>query len=772
MFLFSLFFILFQRLFFQLEEAQWFYEDFVRVENPTLPSMKLKTFAERLVQACPIIKVYSSDIVSDLAKFNSYKSVIPVRGAIILNKKMTKTLMVRGWKTQASWGFPRGKIAKDEEDVPCAIREVYEEIGFDITPYIVAEDFVEVTIRQKSFKLFIVRGVPGNTKFQPQTRKEIGRIEWHDVKSLPAYSKSSSKTNNSSEDYFMVAPFMPGLAKYIAKAKGLSSSLTKSETQALRNLLRVEEQTEKIDDDVAAQQLLDLLKSSARLKEEEKEKEVSDRKILLDLLHKNRGLEEEQVDEHQKDLASAKEILSLLRSEINHYDIMRGFNEIPQHPDQFMPMYLPPPPLPPFDMNMPYPPPPPPPPPPPMQFPFLPHQFPMPPFPQPMQQSQFQEQEKLRYSPQVPPSPPNPMLQALVSSRQHKPTRSSSGTNSPKSSGNKLDLFINKKTNEPRKASSALLSLLQPANEKNEEIKPAENVEEDKTTEASINAGISLMHLLKPPEQGELETIIIKEQPKEQSKQQQSLMNLLKNNDGNNERLANEEALNNSVLGLFDDANGFSESKPRSPRSTVEGVSERPVTDNKQSKRTQDLLEMLKAGSGSNSNTLQERTNNDNELVGKLKGESEPQAGISKAKAVETRDSSLDLLGLLKGNSQDIAKEESSSLASSELLSMLKKTDNKNKPEELKSKGVLGKMWGLFQSEKSPKNESNLLLSMIKPQPNDEKESGVEPPSDGSLWDGIVRTSDDGVDASTENFPKNKEQKKLEFLKRFSEGTL
>jgi len=28
--------------------------------------------------------------------------------------------------------FPRGKINKDEKDLDCAIREVYEETGFDI----------------------------------------------------------------------------------------------------------------------------------------------------------------------------------------------------------------------------------------------------------------------------------------------------------------------------------------------------------------------------------------------------------------------------------------------------------------------------------------------------------------------------------------------------------------------------------------------------------------------------------------------------------------
>ena len=133
--------------------------------------MKLRSFSENLFNVCPLLKTYISDVSAAINHFQSYKSVIPVRGAIILNKKMTKALMVKGWKSSATWGFPRGKINKNEPDDLCAVREVYEEIGFDISPYLVPEDYIEVTIRQKNFKLYIICGVPGNTQFCPQTRK-------------------------------------------------------------------------------------------------------------------------------------------------------------------------------------------------------------------------------------------------------------------------------------------------------------------------------------------------------------------------------------------------------------------------------------------------------------------------------------------------------------------------------------------------------------------------------------------------------------------------
>ena len=37
---------------------------------------------------------------------------------------MDKVLMVKGWNAKASWGFPKGKINKDEKESECAIREV------------------------------------------------------------------------------------------------------------------------------------------------------------------------------------------------------------------------------------------------------------------------------------------------------------------------------------------------------------------------------------------------------------------------------------------------------------------------------------------------------------------------------------------------------------------------------------------------------------------------------------------------------------------------
>ena len=50
----------FERLFFQIEQAHWFYDDFYCDSDPTLPRMKLKAFSRELFHRSPQLKAYAS----------------------------------------------------------------------------------------------------------------------------------------------------------------------------------------------------------------------------------------------------------------------------------------------------------------------------------------------------------------------------------------------------------------------------------------------------------------------------------------------------------------------------------------------------------------------------------------------------------------------------------------------------------------------------------------------------------------------------------------
>lgn len=167
-----------ERICFQIEEAQWFYEDFVRPLDTSLPSLNLRDFSLAIFKHCPLFAGFSEEHhLLAFSEFLAYKTRIPVRGAILLDESMDHALLVKGWKKGANWSFPRGKINKDEKDLDCAIREVYEETGFDIASAgLDAGDstkFIEVTMREQQIRLYVFRGISMDTAFQTRTRKEI-----------------------------------------------------------------------------------------------------------------------------------------------------------------------------------------------------------------------------------------------------------------------------------------------------------------------------------------------------------------------------------------------------------------------------------------------------------------------------------------------------------------------------------------------------------------------------------------------------------------------
>ncbi|KAG6040457.1 hypothetical protein E4U41_000497 [Claviceps citrina] len=218
------------RICFQVEEAQWFYEDFIRPLDLNLPSMSLRTFCLRIFQHCPLLASFSvENHTKAFEEFLQYKTRVPVRGAIMLNQEMDSVVLVKGWKKGANWSFPRGKINKDEDDLDCAVREVYEETGLDLraaglVPTEKKPKYIEISMREQQLRLYVFRDIPMDTKFQPRTRKEISKIEWYKLSELPAYRKKGAQSQNESSGpavnkFYMVAPFLLPLKKWIMSQK-------------------------------------------------------------------------------------------------------------------------------------------------------------------------------------------------------------------------------------------------------------------------------------------------------------------------------------------------------------------------------------------------------------------------------------------------------------------------------------------------------------------------------------------------------------------------
>lgn len=192
------------RLFFQIEQAYWYYEDFKADKYSHLPHFaSLKTFAEKMFNHSALLSKMGGKFSELFTDFRQYKSGIPVFGCIILNPKMNKVALVCDYNSK-SWMFPRGKVNEGESDMSCAIREVFEETGFNAAPYCKEDDHLVVFQDGKKVKLYIASYVPENIPFDIKVRKEISAVQFYPIDALP---KST----------YGVFPFIPKLKRWVSK---------------------------------------------------------------------------------------------------------------------------------------------------------------------------------------------------------------------------------------------------------------------------------------------------------------------------------------------------------------------------------------------------------------------------------------------------------------------------------------------------------------------------------------------------------------------------
>ena len=173
----------------RMEQAYWYYEDKLRLEQPQLPSFSsLKLFSEYFINLKPqTFSTISFDLSHSYNIYQRHRARIPACGGILLNKERTKFLLVRDFYSK-SWMFPRGKNEYGESDMDCAVREVREETGYDMRENINESDVFILKDNAKTIKLYIARDVPEDFPFKPQTIKEISNIQFFDINNIPANS--------------------------------------------------------------------------------------------------------------------------------------------------------------------------------------------------------------------------------------------------------------------------------------------------------------------------------------------------------------------------------------------------------------------------------------------------------------------------------------------------------------------------------------------------------------------------------------------------------
>ena len=183
------------RICFQIELAHWFFIDFIIPQHPEagLVEGTISEFCAHMFNHVPFLRNFTQQVDTILENWICYKNSIPVTGAIMLNRARDKVLLVKGYGNKASWTFPKGKINEGEEEQNCAVREVLEETGYDISQLINKDVYLEKVVRFKTVRMFLVAGVEDEFNFQPRVRGEIKEIKWWNIDQLP-HSISDKQT--------------------------------------------------------------------------------------------------------------------------------------------------------------------------------------------------------------------------------------------------------------------------------------------------------------------------------------------------------------------------------------------------------------------------------------------------------------------------------------------------------------------------------------------------------------------------------------------------
>jgi mRNA-decapping enzyme subunit 2 len=205
-----------ERLFFQIQQAHWYYLDFVVSDSggtEDLPHLNTFEFTRLLFERCPLLQHYSDRFAGFMTQFKEYTWQIPTFGCILLNAALTHVVLVRSFKGK-SWGFPKGKVNQHEPHADCAAREVREETGADVRGIIREDEFLSVQQGAHFQKLFIVSGVPEDTAFAPEARKEISEIRWFSVDSIPCLTGEKGANR-----FWQLRDYLPRLRIWIQQQR-------------------------------------------------------------------------------------------------------------------------------------------------------------------------------------------------------------------------------------------------------------------------------------------------------------------------------------------------------------------------------------------------------------------------------------------------------------------------------------------------------------------------------------------------------------------------
>ncbi|KAL3289271.1 hypothetical protein HHI36_003701 [Cryptolaemus montrouzieri] len=117
------------------------YLDHHVTKTPSMPSCRMEKFAKTMFMAIPSVCNEIENLPAFLREWRKYKLTIPTYAAIFISQDNSHVLIVQRYS--GNWSFPRGKMESGENPEECAVREVFKEVGLDISNLIKSEEYIE-----------------------------------------------------------------------------------------------------------------------------------------------------------------------------------------------------------------------------------------------------------------------------------------------------------------------------------------------------------------------------------------------------------------------------------------------------------------------------------------------------------------------------------------------------------------------------------------------------------------------------------------------------
>lgn len=216
----------------RLRDASWYCSDCLR-DVPGLP----RGFENKAYEICQHISglehITMEEIEALGRKLAKYNKTIPRRGGILLNENMDKILLAYNREGDFA-SFPGGKLNAKESDEACALREIYEECGYDAKPTFHPKHMFRRQT-QLSRMYYLVWPVPEKQGFAPRVGNEVGKIRW--VKLTEFLHPTAHRAWDNLRDD------LSGLQKFIERVKSSRTQLQAELERRQRQMLRAQDDT-------------------------------------------------------------------------------------------------------------------------------------------------------------------------------------------------------------------------------------------------------------------------------------------------------------------------------------------------------------------------------------------------------------------------------------------------------------------------------------------------------------------------------------------------